>query len=124
MILLAPAIFAAWTTERPTAPRPKTATVEPNSTLVVFQTAPSPVATPHAKRHERSGLAIGLILAALISAMTAYSAKVLQPMKWYSSFPPTEMRLVPSGITPFPCVPRIARQRFVFGDMQKMHEVF
>ena len=30
-------------------------------------------------------------------------------------------RLVPSGITPWPCVPRIFGHRFVFGDWQKMH---
>ena len=29
-------------------------------------------------------------------------------------------RLVPSGITPLPCVPRIFGHRFVFGLMQKM----
>ena len=30
-------------------------------------------------------------------------------------------RLVPSGITPLPCVLRILGHKFVFGDWQKMH---
>ena len=30
-------------------------------------------------------------------------------------------REVPSGITPFPCVPRIFGHRFVLGDAQNMH---
>merc|ERR1712048_1113001 len=100
----APAIFAACTTARPTAPRPKTATEAPASTLHVFQTAPSPVETPHPKRQALLRGMRGLIFAAGISAITAYSAKVEQPMKWYMGVPLTERREVPSGITPLPCV--------------------
>ena len=46
----------------------------------------------------------------------------LQPMKWWSGVPSCASlkRLVPSGITPWPCVPRILGHRFVFVDMQKM----
>ena len=78
---LQPATLAAWMTERPRAPRPKTASEVPGSTLVVLNTAPHPVETPQPSRHILSRSAPRLILAAEISAMTAYSAKVLQPMK-------------------------------------------
>ena len=30
-------------------------------------------------------------------------------------------RLMPSGMTPWPWVPRMAGQRFVLGERQKMH---
>jgi len=41
----APLSTAPWITAMPTAPRPKTATVAPASTLAVFRTAPMPVGT-------------------------------------------------------------------------------
>ena len=63
-----------------------------------------------------------MIFAAEISAMTVYSAKVEHPMKWKISFPSTVVkRVVPSGMTPWPCVPRMAGQRLVLGLAQKMH---
>lgn len=68
-------------TANPTAPRPKTATDEPVSTLHVFQTAPQPVATPQPRRHILwSGASVGT-LAQEISATTVYSEKVEQPIK-------------------------------------------
>ena len=42
MIRLAPAILAPWMTANPTAPKPKTATLDPGSTRHVFNTAPNP----------------------------------------------------------------------------------
>jgi|TARA_B100000768_G_scaffold77237_1_gene73571 hypothetical protein len=63
-----------------------------------------------------------LIFAAEISAMTVYSAKVEHPMKWKISFPSIVVNLVvPSGMTPWPCVLLIAGQRLVLGLAQKMH---
>ena len=123
MMRLAPAMRAAWMTDRPTAPRPKTATDEPSSTLHVFHTAPKPVATPQPKRLAFSKGIAGLILAHEIAASTLYSDMVLQPMKWYSCVPSDAMvkRLVPSGMNPCPCVERIVGQRLVLGLWQKMH---
>ena len=46
-----PTALHACTTAKPTAPRPKTATDEPYSTLQLFQTAPRPVEMPQPKRH-------------------------------------------------------------------------
>ena len=98
----APAIFAACTTASPTAPKPNTATDDPSSTLHVFQTAPRPVETPQPKRQALfRGMRL-LIFAALISAITVYSANVLHPMKWKigTSFPSffAVKRVVPSGM--------------------------
>ena len=88
----------------------------------MFHTAPKPVEMPHPNRHALFRGMRGLIFAALISAMTVYSLNVLHPMKWYTSRPSFVLnRLVPSGITPEPCVARIVGHRFVFGDAQKMH---
>lgn len=71
-IILAPAIFAAYTTDNPTAPNPKTTTDLPYPTLQVFQTAPQPVDTPHPKRQTLFKSADLLILAQEISANTVY----------------------------------------------------
>jgi hypothetical protein len=40
-------------------------------------------------------------------------------MKIFS--PPSKKRLVPSGITPWPCVARIATHRLVLPDRQYSH---
>ena len=45
-ISVAPAFLAAWITDRPSAPRPKTATDFWGSIFVVLKTAPHPVETP------------------------------------------------------------------------------
>jgi hypothetical protein len=91
-------------------------------TLHVFHTAPKPVDTPQPKRHALLRGMRRLIFAAEISAMTVYSAKVEHPMKWKISFPSTVVNLVvPSGMTPWPCVLLIAGQRLVLGLAQKMH---
>src|SRR5437870_10909269 len=44
---------APWTTERPTAPQPMTATRAPSQTPAVFSTEPTPVATlqPRSEEH-------------------------------------------------------------------------
>ena len=102
-ISVAPAFLAAWITDRPSAPRPKTATDFWGSIFVVLKTAPHPVETPQPflwkwkvlnkilnqlnyqlksflpKRHILFKSAPGWILAADISAMTAYSANVEHP---------------------------------------------
>lgn len=120
-ILRAPRCLAAWITANPTAPKPNTATVASFSTLQVFQTAPRPVETPHPKRQTLSKGDDWSILAQEISLTTVYSEKVEVPMKWKISRPSSVVNLVvPSGITPRPCVLRIAGQRLVFGDWQKM----
>ncbi len=68
----APRILAPWITDRPTAPSPNTATLEPPSTSQVFHTAPKPVATPQpSSEHVCSG-ALSLTLAHEISATTVY----------------------------------------------------
>ena len=50
-------------------------------------------------------LVVTLTLANEISGNTVYSLKVDVPMKCNSVFPLQENLLVPSGITPLPCVP-------------------
>jgi hypothetical protein len=59
--------------------------------------APRPVERPHANRHARSGGASGEIFASEISGITVHSAKVEVPMKWRSSPPSRDRRVVPSG---------------------------
>src|SRR6185503_18361169 len=39
----------------------------------------------------------------------------------WTILPPSEKRLVPSGMTPLPCVARIAVQRFVLREVQDLH---
>ena len=63
---------APWTALNPTAPRPKIATVQPGSTLAVFNTAPIPVVIPQASRQTLSSGAAGLILVTAISGRTVY----------------------------------------------------
>ena len=52
---------------------------------------------------------------------TVYCEKVEQPMKWRSSLPLHLKRLVPSGMTPLPCVARTALHRLVLPDLQNLH---
>ncbi len=110
------------TTAKPTAPSPNTATEAPASTLHVFHTAPNPVLTPHPNKHALfRGMRL-LIFAALISAMTVYSEKVEQPMKWKMGVPSLVVnRDVPPGMCPAPCVLRMVGHKVVFGYAQKMH---
>src|SRR5690348_11482867 len=68
----APQAFAPWMAESPTPPRPKTATVDPFSTLAVTVTAPYPVVTPQPRRQTLSSGADGLIFAMEISGTTVY----------------------------------------------------
>nr|GMD88676.1 Uncharacterised protein [Ipomoea batatas]GME04728.1 Uncharacterised protein [Ipomoea batatas] len=63
MILDAPAILAPRLTARPTAPNPKTATVEPGFGLATFNVAPRPVEIPQLRTQTLSRGACGLILA-------------------------------------------------------------
>ena len=90
-------------------------------TLHGIQTAPQPVLTPQPSRHTAPRSALASTLAHEISATTVYSAKVLQPMKWCTGVPSAASvkRVVPSGITPWPCVARMRGHRFVFGLAQK-----
>ena len=83
-----------------------------------------PVVTPQPSIQTVARSAALSILATAISGTTVYSAKVEQPMKWCTGVPSASARrVVPSGMTPLPCVPRILGQRLVLGDMQKMHLV-
>lgn len=59
MIFLAPATLQPIITANPTAPKPKTAHVEPVSIFAVFRAAPNPVDTPHPKRQILSNSAAG-----------------------------------------------------------------
>ena len=102
-------------------PAPKTTQVEPAATFAVFIAAPSPVDSPHAKRHACSGGASGLTFASAISGITVYSANVEQPMKCRTGSPSRPRRVVPSGRKPWFCCSRIARQRFVRSLRQCTH---
>ena len=72
-ILLAFLILLACIAANPTAPKPKTATVEFSSILQVFHTAPKPVLTPHPNKQILSRGADFSIFAQDISATTVYS---------------------------------------------------
>ena len=90
-------------TERPTAPRPQTATEQLALKFGLLKTAPHPVETPQPSKHICLGSAAVLILASEIEARTLYSEKVEHPIKWYMTYPSkVEKRDVPSGITPLP----------------------
>ncbi len=80
MMRAALAFFNPWITARPMAPSPKTALIEPDSTLAVFLTAPKPVVTPQPKRATLSKGARSSILTTLISLTTVYSLNVLVPI--------------------------------------------
>ena len=56
-----------------------------------------------------------------ISGITVYSANVLEPMKWRIGSPSRDKRDVPSGITPWPWVSRIAVQMLVLPLVQWWH---
>ena len=83
--------------------------------------APSPVDSPQANTHARSGGASALTTASAISGITVYSANVDVPMKWRISSPPRLSRVVPSGRWPRPCSARMAMHRLVRGLMQCSH---
>lgn len=68
----APHSAAPCMTERPTAPRPNTATEQLGSIFAVLTAAPYPVVIAHPKRQTRSRGADGLILAIEISATTLH----------------------------------------------------
>lgn len=121
MIRPAPCATAPCTTLSPTHPAPKTATLAPGSTSAVIRAAPYPVVIPHPSRHVRSVGAPGCTATTEMSATTVYCEKVDVPMKWRMSLPLHRNREVPSGITPRPCVARIAPQRFVLPDRQNLH---
>lgn len=102
-ILIAPANLAAYTTESPTAPNPKTATELYGLSFAVFHTAPQPVETPQPSRQTFFRSEFLSIFAAEISEMTVYSLKVLQPIKWKMGSPyKVVKREVLSGISPLP----------------------
>jgi hypothetical protein len=61
---------APCTTDSPTPPRPKTATVEPGSTFATFSTDPMPVVMPQPSRHTLSSGASLRIFASAISGTT------------------------------------------------------
>src|SRR5689334_1904674 len=108
-------------TLKPTPPRPNTATVEPRFTLAEFSTAPMPVVIPQPSKQTFSRGAFFGIFASAISGNTVYSENVEVPMKCRICLPFFENRLVPSGMSPLPCVARIATHRFVLPDLQNLH---
>jgi hypothetical protein len=113
-IFRAPCIFAAWITANPTAPKPQTATVDPGVTVVLLIAAPHPVLIPQPKTQTWFKSAALLIFAADIYEITVYSLNVEQPIKWKIGLPSFVVNLeVPSGIRPFPWVPRIFGHKFV-----------
>jgi hypothetical protein len=69
-------------TERPTAPRPQTATEQLDLKFGLLKTAPHPVDTPHPSKQIYLGSAAVLILAREMEARTLYSEKVEHPIKW------------------------------------------
>src|SRR5579884_473078 len=117
----APASRQPITAPSPTSPAPKTAHVEPRSTLAVLSAAPIPVERPHAKTQARSSGASEAIFASAISGITVYSANVDVPMKCRTGSPSRDSRVVPSGRKPRFCCSRIARQRLVRGSRQWTH---
>ena len=95
--------------------------MEPGFTLAEYSTAPMPVVMPQPRRHTFSSGAFLAIFASAISGSTVYSENVDVPMKCRICLPFFEKRLVPSGITPLPCVERMATHRFVLPDLQNLH---
>jgi hypothetical protein len=79
-----------------------------------------PVETPQPNKHIFVKSAPGWILAAEISAITAYSAKVEQPIKWKIGLPSLDILLVPSGMKPLPWVARILGHKLVLSLWQKI----
>src|SRR5271170_4469682 len=79
--IILPALFltAPWTTERPTQPAPKTATLDPFSTFAVTTAAPYPVVIPHPSRHVLSIGALSVIATTEMSATTVYCENVDVP---------------------------------------------
>lgn len=90
-------------------------------TFAVLSAAPYPVGMPQPSRQTFSNGADSLTLANEIAATTVYSANVDVPMKWWMVSPLHVKRLVPSGMTPLPCVSRIFEHKFVFGLLQNLH---
>ena len=121
MIRSAPASRAPATAPRPTSPAPKTATVDPGSTLATYRAAPTPVVAPQASVQITSSGASGFTFARAISGITVASANVLVPMKWRTRSSPRWSRVVPSGRWPWFCSSRMAMQRFVRSDRQCTH---
>jgi len=78
---VAPRIFAAYITAKPTAPNPQTATELFAWKLGLFITAPQPVGMPQPRTHTLNGSLSGLIFANEIEARTVYSEKVEHPIK-------------------------------------------
>ena len=97
MIRSAPASRAPATAPRPTRPAPKTAAVEPCSTLATYSAAPIPVVAPHASVATTSSGASGSIFASAIDGITVASANVEVPMKCRIRSSPRCRRVVPSG---------------------------
>ena len=80
-------------TLRPTAPHPKTATLEPGETFATRATAPTPVITPQPIRQARSnGMSLETGMAPA-SGTTQYSA-CDETKIWWWSFAPLQLSLV------------------------------
>ncbi len=98
-IRVAPAMRSPWITFSPTPPTPNTAAVSPGRALARFNTAPTPVSTPHPMRHaEDSGTSFG-IRTAWTSLTTVTSEKTEAAAKFDAGSP-----LYVNGVEIFPNV--------------------
>src|SRR3954466_13723362 len=106
MIFTAPAMRAPWITESPTPPQPNTATLAPDSTLAVLNTAPTPVVTPQPTSAAHSAGIFGSTLIKFSTETVAYCAIAPQPEKMLSGAPlPSCARGEPSSgvVSALPC---------------------
>ena len=122
MILLAPTMRAPCTTLRPMPPRPNTTTFAPGSTFAGVDhraDAGGDAAADVADLVERR------VLADLRHRDLRQHGEIREGRAAHvvmdQVLPPMEKRLVPSGITPLPCVARIAVHRLVLRDRQDLH---
>ena len=87
MIRPAPASAAPWMAFSPTPPAPITATLAPGRSRAAFTTAPTPVMTPQASRHARSGARSSGSRTNWLASTTTASAKAAVFMPWASGAP-------------------------------------
>jgi len=121
MIRPALAITAPCTTDKPMPPSPNTATEGARlRTLAVFSTAPMPVVMPHPSRQTLSSGAVHSpsrprFRAARVLRECARAHVVKHGLALGGE------RVVPSGMSPLPCVARIFWPRLVRPERQNLH---
>src|SRR5918997_5561570 len=102
MICRAPDATAPRMEQRPTPPKPTTATEEPGDTFAVLTTAPTPVSTAQPKRALYSKGRGALSFTQDSCETTAYSAKADTPIWWCTGSHEMESRLSPRSRLPAP----------------------